>query len=155
MKLEPIGILAAVAEEINAIKARVSNPEEITIGKAKFTTGTLNGVKVVVALLENGWGKVDASATVTTLILSCNVKAIIFSGLGGAVDPALTVGDIVISNTAFQHDFSGEPFFPQCHIPSANTVESKADPLLITCAEKAAQTFICQFVKQRAIMTPF
>jgi hypothetical protein len=30
MNLQPIGILAAVAEEINAIKARVVNPEEIT-----------------------------------------------------------------------------------------------------------------------------
>ena len=96
MNLEPIGIMSAMSEEIDAINDQIIDKEKILIGKAIFIKGTLCGTKVVTAVLNLGWGKVDASTNATILATTFGVKSIIFSGVAGAFDFQLNIGDIVI-----------------------------------------------------------
>jgi adenosylhomocysteine nucleosidase len=145
MNLEPIGIMSAMPQEIDAINARIAEAKEIVIGKATFTIGTIDDIKVVTAVLNFGWGKVDASTNATILATTFGVKSIIFSGVAGAFDPKLNIGDIVICDSAIQHDFDASPIFPRGIIPSTQKMNTMTHVLLRECAERSAETFIKTF----------
>ena len=66
-----------------------------------FYEGELEGRPVVV--VRSGIGKVNAAVT-TLLLLQRGVERVVFVGVAGALDPALKVGDIVVSTDAVQHD---------------------------------------------------
>ena len=58
-----------------------------------------------------------SAITATTLITYFGVEQIIFTGVAGAVDEALNIGDIVIGTKYFQHDLDPSPLFPKHIIP--------------------------------------
>ncbi|GGA92124.1 5'-methylthioadenosine/adenosylhomocysteine nucleosidase [Puia dinghuensis] len=96
-------ILGAYGEEITLLLNAVENKKEIVIDHLHFTEGTLNGRKVVVAL--TGIGKVNAAITTTLVIDHFHPAEVLFSGIAGGVDPALSPGDLVIGNRLAYHDF--------------------------------------------------
>jgi adenosylhomocysteine nucleosidase len=68
-----------------------------------FYLGKLSGNNVVV--VRSGIGKVNAAICTQVLIDMYAVDCIINVGVAGAVDKSLTIGDIVVSSDAVQHDF--------------------------------------------------
>ncbi|MCZ2459179.1 MAG: 5'-methylthioadenosine/adenosylhomocysteine nucleosidase [Chitinophagales bacterium] len=109
------GIIGAMPEEINTIIDLFSDREEKIIGDRVYHTGMINGCKAV--LVFSHWGKVAAALTVTTLILEFKITELIFTGVAGAIDPSLSVGDIVIGKRLFQHDMDARPIIRQYEIP--------------------------------------
>jgi len=91
---EKIGLIGAMAEEIQRIDERMEETSASDIAGIRFLEGIFCGKKVV--LCKSGVGKVNAAACTQILIDRFGVDAIIFTGLAGALDPTLNIGDIVI-----------------------------------------------------------
>ncbi len=103
-----IGIIGAMSEEVDIIKKEMKFTYEEKIGRFTFVIGSLRNRKIVLA--ESGIGKVNAGMTATIMITKFNVKAIIFSGVAGALDKRLSVGDVVIGEKMIQHDMDVREF---------------------------------------------
>jgi adenosylhomocysteine nucleosidase len=115
MKERIIGIMGAMPEEIDSIIHLLSEESRVTIGMRTYSIGKLNGITAVVVFSR--WGKVAASITVSTLILEFKVTELIFTGVAGAIDPQLRIGDIVLGRRLIQHDMDARPLMEQFEIP--------------------------------------
>jgi len=97
-----VGIIGAMDEEVELLKASLEGREDITIAGYSFFTGTLHGHKVV--LLKSGIGKVNAAIGTALLLQEFKPDCVINTGSAGGFDPALNVGDVVISSEVRHHD---------------------------------------------------
>ena len=103
-----VGIIGAMSEEVNIIKDEMQFSYEEIIGKFTFYIGSQRKKKIVLA--ESGIGKVNAAMLATIMIVKFNVKAVCFSGVAGALDSKLKVGDVVIGEKMLQHDMDVREF---------------------------------------------
>ena len=128
--------MGAMPEEIDSIIQLLSEESRVTIGMRTYSIGKLNGITAVVVFSR--WGKVAASITVSTLILEFKVTELIFTGVAGAIDPQLRIGDIVLGRRLIQHDMDARPLMEQFEIPLLGKTffESAAEQL-----ELAAKDF--------------
>jgi adenosylhomocysteine nucleosidase len=115
MTTKTIGIMGAMPQEIDGVISLLENPVRRVIGMRAYTSGTINGVTTVVVFSR--WGKVAAAATVATLIHVFHVDEVIFTGVAGAIDPTLNIGDIVIAKRLYQHDMDARPLMQQFEVP--------------------------------------
>ncbi|WP_310259845.1 5'-methylthioadenosine/adenosylhomocysteine nucleosidase [Fictibacillus barbaricus] len=136
-----IGIIGAMDEEIVYMKKSLDIYGESVYARNTFYEGTHHNKEVV--LCKSGVGKVNAAITTQILIERFKVTHILFTGVAGALDPSLEVGDIVISSSAMQHDMDASalsPDFPKGTIPMfAFDSEFRADEKLVRLAENAAE----------------
>jgi adenosylhomocysteine nucleosidase len=103
-----IGIIGALEEEIRPLVEAMGNPRKSKWGKRSLYEGLLGDTEVVVTAC--GVGKVKAAACTQYLIDRFSPEAAICTGVAGAVNPRIGIGDIVISKRALQHDFDlGDP----------------------------------------------
>lgn len=109
------GIIGAMPEEIDAVANLLEERTEETIGMRTYYSGYINGIATVVVFSR--WGKVAAATTVSTLIHRFEITDLIFTGVAGAIDSKLRVGDIVIGTRLIQHDMDARPLMPQYQIP--------------------------------------
>ncbi len=124
--------MGAMQEEVQEIISNVQNIDQIEIGGRIYHTGLLNNVKVVVVFSR--WGKVAAASTATTLIQHFNISELLFTGVAGAIDSSLKIGDIVIASELYQHDLDARPFFKKFEIPLLNVVGIRADEQSVSTA---------------------
>lgn len=133
-----IGVIGAMVEEIELMKKELHIMEEEVHAKIAFYLGTFQGKEIV--LCKSGVGKVNAAITTQLLIDKYDVEKIIFTGVAGAVDPALNIGDIVISSSSQYHDIDASPLgfergvIPMFEHPSVFLANNN----LAMMAEKAA-----------------
>lgn len=97
-----IGVMGAMPEEVSRLRTSLLSSRRETHGMREYAVGTLRGREVV--LVFSRWGKVAAASTATTLIERFGVDVLLFTGVAGALDPALAVGDIVVARELVQHD---------------------------------------------------
>lgn len=90
-----IGIISAYEPEWEDLKAAVADPDEHSHKAVTFVTGTLEGREVVLFL--SGVSMVNAAMTAQMALDRFNIEALVFSGIAGGVDPALSIGDIVVA----------------------------------------------------------
>lgn len=101
--MKKIGIIAAMQEEMEAIKQIMCNIEETKIYDLTFYEGKINQKECI--LVESGVGKVNSSRTAQILIDKFEIEYIINVGSAAAANDELEIGDIVIGETLVQHDF--------------------------------------------------
>ncbi len=89
-----IAVISAFAPELAALERQTVHKHRYERGGAVFVTGRLEGKPVV--LLLSGVSMVNAAMTTQLTLDRFNVRRIVFSGVGGGVDPALHVGDVVV-----------------------------------------------------------
>lgn len=124
-----IGIIGAMTEEIELLEKNMTGAEARTKTGISFVCGTLFGKPVVVC--KSGVGKVNAAVTTQILIDTFEAEAVIFTGVAGALDPELEVGDIVVSVDCVQHDMDVTALgYPKGTIPFQETSVFTADPEL-------------------------
>ncbi|SNS39592.1 MULTISPECIES: 5'-methylthioadenosine/adenosylhomocysteine nucleosidase [unclassified Azospirillum] len=99
----PIGLICAVPEEISHFGAHLQVTAVTELAGFRFLAGDMDGVPVV--LVEAGIGKVNAAIVGTLLAQHFAVRALVFSGVAGGLDPDLGIGDVVIARTLIQHDY--------------------------------------------------
>lgn len=97
-----IGIMGAMPEEVALLRDAMSEVGVERRGMREYLSGTIHGKEVVVVFSR--WGKVAAASTATTLLERFDVDQLVFTGVAGAVDPALELGDIVVAFNLVQHD---------------------------------------------------
>lgn len=77
----PIGIMAAMQEEIDTLLKELSaGSEVVNEGRRTYHSGHLWGAPVVIVFSR--WGKVAAATTATDLISDFGVSEILFTGRG-------------------------------------------------------------------------
>jgi adenosylhomocysteine nucleosidase len=137
----PIAVVGAMTEEVRAVLAALSGRDPVvTSGGREYHRGTLWGTPAVVALSRIG--KVAAAATMAELILRFGVRAVLFSGVAGAVEPSLRVGDVVVARRLFQHDMDASPIFPALEIPLLGRSHFDACAEHSARVERAAREFL-------------
>lgn len=110
-----LGIMGAMNEEIQHLIGELVDRKDEEIGQRVFHRGTLWGTPCVLVFAR--WGKVAAATTATTLINRLGINELLFTGVAGAVDASLKLGDIVIGQKLYQHDMDARPFFSRHEIP--------------------------------------
>ena len=141
-----IGILGAMAQEIDEVKALLTEKTVVKIANREFVVGKINNVRCVVAFSK--WGKVAASITATLLIQEFAVTDLIFIGTAGALADGLKVGDIVISKRLVQHDLDARPIIARFEMPLLNRVYANSDFDLSALAGKAVSNLINKGVEK-------
>lgn len=91
-----IGVVSAFEPEWLDLKAATSDTKTFSENNVTFVTGTLEGRDVVLFL--SGVSIVNASMTAQLALDHFNIEALVFSGIAGGVDPALSIGDIVVAD---------------------------------------------------------
>mgnify|MGYP006416862967 CR=1 FL=1 len=135
-----IGIMGAMSEEVDMVKNEMTDQVETTIGGRTFVTGKLHGNDTTIVFSR--WGKVASATTATLLIHNFNIDLVLFTGVAGAVDASLNIGDVVISNNLYQHDMDARPIFPKYHIPLTDTCVFQPGPKHLDQAEIATRNYL-------------
>lgn len=103
-----IGIIVAEEKELLAIKEIMTNIEKIKIFEKIFYKGEIENKEVIV--VKSNVGKVNSSRVCQILIDKFNPSLIINVGTAGSVDNRLEIGDVVVADKLYQHDFDVTPF---------------------------------------------
>jgi adenosylhomocysteine nucleosidase len=86
-------VMTAFAPEKAAIVALLQDKQVFRLQGTEIVTGLLAGRPVLLA--ESGVSLVNASMMAQSLIDHFTIERIVVSGIGGGIDPALHVGDVV------------------------------------------------------------
>lgn len=133
-----IGIIGAMDEEIALYLEAMQQTKQTVKAGITYYEGQMEGKEVV--LCKSGVGKVNAAVTTQILIDTFQVDRVIFTGVAGAVHPALNIGDIVVSTDCIQHDIDVSPLgFAPGQIPFTEQWVWKADEELMQQAIAAGQ----------------
>ena len=89
-----IAVLSAFQLELDALRHAATITETRVINGRTHYLGTLEGQEVVLAL--SGFSVVNAAMTTQALLDRVPVRAIVFSGIAGGVNPSLHVGDVTV-----------------------------------------------------------
>lgn len=98
----PVAVLGALEEEVALLRPRLTDPVEERVGGMSVVSGRVDGRPVVLA--RAGVGKVNAATAAALLLSRYKPRAVLFTGIAGAVDPRLKPGDLVIGVETAQHD---------------------------------------------------
>tara|TARA_B100000674_G_scaffold497120_1_gene529702 strand:- start:482 stop:1174 length:693 start_codon:yes stop_codon:yes gene_type:complete len=96
-----IGILCAIPEELRHFSP--SSPPVARLGGRDYFQGKHGSHELT--LVESGIGKVNSAVASTMLIQHFSCELLIFSGVAGGLDPSLQIGDLVIAEELWQHDY--------------------------------------------------
>lgn len=88
-------VMTAYQPEWNALEAGVQDARTHKINGSTFLTGTLEGKPVI--LMQSGVSVVNAAMNTQLVLDRFVVKRIVFSGIAGGVNPALSIGDVVVA----------------------------------------------------------
>ncbi len=124
-------------EELEELLAVLDDTQKEQRGAFTLYRGALDEQEVLLA--ECGIGKVNAAA-LTQLFVMQGVTRVIFTGVAGAVDPALKVGDLVVSTDALQHDLNVTALGYDLGQVPGEPLAWRADERLRDLALAAAQT---------------
>ena len=141
-----IGILGAMAQEIDEVKAILTEKTIVKIANREFVVGKINNVRCVVAFSK--WGKVAASITATLLIQEFAVTDLIFIGTAGAMAKKMTIGDIVVAKRLVQHDLDARPIMSRFELPLLNRVYVNTDPELTALVGHAIEQVLMKGVEK-------
>lgn len=135
-----LAILSAMEEECVSLIEHMQIAEQIAIAGRIYYKGRLWDKDVVIVFSR--WGKVAAASTTVVLIREFGATEILFTGVAGAIDTRLNVGDIVIGNTLYQHDMDVRPMLARYEIPLLGTVGIKSDATRQEQIYAAANVFV-------------
>ena len=143
-----LGIIGAMEKEVVALKEQMETVHTRIHAGMEFWEGTLEGCPVVV--VRCGVGKVNAAACTQILADLFQVDGIVNTGIAGALDPRLEIGDFVISTDAMYSDFTvaGLGLAPG-QVPHMNVLAFPVDERLAACAEDACQALGLRWIRGR------
>jgi adenosylhomocysteine nucleosidase len=96
-------ILGAFPPELALLQAQLQQKKDTVIQHIHFTEGVLNGRRVVLA--QTGIGKVNAAIITTLLLDHFQPQEVVFTGIAGGINPALSPGDLVVGTQTAYHDY--------------------------------------------------
>jgi adenosylhomocysteine nucleosidase len=144
VKIEKIGVIGAMHQEIALLLRDMTKINEKTFGKEKgartYCRGNLYGKDAT--LVFSRWGKVASASTVTTLIDIADVNLIVFTGVAGAISEDLQIGDVVIGNKLVQHDLDARPLCSRYEVPQLEVDHFFVEPEYVALAIRSAERYL-------------
>lgn len=137
-----LGIISALVEEQLGLVEAMRGPAKLIHGMREYWAGKLWEIDAVCVLSRIG--KVAAAMTATTLVEKFGVTHILFTGVAGAGDKTVQVGDIVIAEALVQHDMDASPLFPRFEVPLTGLTHFQPDLQLSMRLSRAAHDFLEQ-----------
>lgn len=131
-----IGIIGAMAIEIERILSEMEHLQTERISSLDFHTGTLNGYPCVVSQCNPG--KVNAAVCAQSMILRYAPALIVNTGVAGGTGPDIHIGDIVIGTNCIQHDYDTSPLGDEAGVISG--LQMKAIPCDVPISELLLRT---------------
>jgi adenosylhomocysteine nucleosidase len=135
-----IAIMSAMREEIEALIHEIEVTEKVVKGMRTYYVGKLWNTDVV--LVFSRWGKVASATTATHLITDFKVSELLFTGVAGAVDPKLNIGDLVIGESMYQHDMDASPILEPFEVPLLGTKFFGTDARRNEMLKEAVSSFL-------------
>jgi len=122
-------------EEVERLRSGLRDAVTVLAAPFRVQRGALAGVPVLLA--ECGVGKVNAAA-LTQFLVSQGAKSCVFTGVAGALDERLSVGDVVIGSSAVQHDVDVTALgYAPGHVPGSSATW-RCDAELVALATAVA-----------------
>ncbi|QSO45947.1 5'-methylthioadenosine/adenosylhomocysteine nucleosidase [Alicyclobacillus mengziensis] len=138
MMTQPVGILAAMDEELVILVSQLLRASESQHGGVRFLTGEIEGHAVVLG--QCGIGKVNAAMATTLMHMLFKPKAILNTGTAGGLRDDFEVGDIVLGQNVCYHDADATVFgYAYGQVPQ-EPARYAADEVLLTAAARAGQS---------------
>ncbi len=135
--MNKIAIMGAMEEEIQPLLKHFSKVNTIEYANNKFYEVSYEGLDVVIAYSKIG--KVFASLTASTLIEKFSCDTLLFSGVAGAINPKLKIGDLILATKLCQYDLDITDFgHPYGFVPGGK-VFTPCDKKLLSLAKEVAK----------------
>lgn len=135
-----LGIISALHEEQAGLVEAMRGAATLVHGRREYFLGSLWEIDAVCVLSRIG--KVAAAMTATTLVEKLGVTHILFTGVAGAGDKTIRVGDIVVAEALVQHDMDASPLFPRFEVPLTGQALFQPDAQLSMRVSSAAHAFL-------------
>ena len=133
-----LGIIGAMAEEVEQLKREMESPVITAIAGMDFYKGKIGGKDVVV--VRSGVGKVNGAVCVQILADVFQVTHVINTGVAGSLNAVIDIGDIVISTDTLYHDVDATGFgYPLGEIPQLGTLNFTADAAMVAQAKASCE----------------
>ena len=132
-----IAIMGAMPEEVAPILEKLGEYTTTEYAGNKYYEAIYKGVELVIAYSKIG--KVFSTLTATTMIEHFGAEKLLFSGVAGAINSSLKVGDLIVATKLSQHDLDITAFgHPFGYVPEG-AVFVEADAQMIAMSKEVAQ----------------
>lgn len=132
-----IAIMGAMPEEIAPLLEKVGEYKLTEYAGNKYYQASYAGHNLVIAYSKIG--KVFSTLTATTMIQKFGAELLLFSGVAGAVNPNLKIGNLIAATKLCQHDLDITAFgHPYGYVPEGKQFV-EADAGLISKAKAVAK----------------
>ena len=131
-----IAIMGAMPEEITPILEIVGEYTSTEYANNTYYEASYKGTELVIAYSKIG--KVFSTLTATTMIEHFGCSKLLFSGVAGAINSSLKIGDLIVATKLSQHDLDITAFgHPMGFVPGGS-VFVETDKELINIAKDVA-----------------
>ncbi|AXX87745.1 5'-methylthioadenosine/adenosylhomocysteine nucleosidase [Malaciobacter marinus] len=136
--MNKLAIMGAMQEEIEPLLANFEDIKVTEYADNKYYEVSLDGLDIVIA--HSKIGKVFASLTATTMIEKFSCDTLLFSGVAGAVNNQLKIGDLIIADKLCQHDLDITAFgHPHGFVPGGKVFVETSQELRNVAKEVAEE----------------
>jgi adenosylhomocysteine/aminodeoxyfutalosine nucleosidase len=132
-----IGIMGAMVEEIEPLLEFLGDYESVEIADNRYYTANYKGLELIIAYSKIG--KVFASLTASTMIQKFGAEKLLFSGVAGAINPELKIGDLIAATKLCQHDLDITAFGHPFGFVPEGSVFVDSDKELLSLAKEVAK----------------
>ena len=163
-----IAILGAMREEVAPLLERIKDYKEVKHANNVFYLANFSSKELVIAYSKIG--KVNAALTASVMIEKFGARKLLFTGVAGALNPNLKIGDMLYATSLVQHDVDITAFgHPYGYVPETS-IFIKSDDALNALASSVAvekgielkggviatgDQFICDNAKKEWLKTTF
>jgi adenosylhomocysteine nucleosidase len=135
-----LGIISALHQEQQGLVEAMERPYKLIHGMREVWVGQLWEIDAVCVLSRIG--KVAAAMTATLLVEKFGVTHILFTGVAGAGDKSVRVGDVVVAESLVQHDMDASPLFPRHEVPLTGLTHFPSDRQMTLQLAASARSFL-------------
>ncbi len=131
-----IAIMGAMVEEITPLLESIGEYKKIEYGDNVYYEAKYKKLDLIIAYSKIG--KVFSTLTATTMIEKFGAEKLLFSGVAGAINPSLNIGDLIVATKLCQHDLDITAFgHPYGFVPEGK-VFVESDKELLGVAKSVA-----------------
>jgi adenosylhomocysteine/aminodeoxyfutalosine nucleosidase len=132
-----IAIMGAMQEEILPLLEKVENVKKTEYANNTYYEATYKDLNLVIAYSKIG--KVFSTITAMALIEHFGCQKLLFSGVAGAINSSLNIGDLIVADKLCQHDLDITAFgHPFGFVPEGN-IYTQSDKTLLQIAKEVAK----------------
>ncbi len=132
-----IAIMGAMSEEIEPILKEVKEYKVSKVADNNYYECNYAGHDLVIAYSKIG--KVFSALSATIMCERFGAKCMLFSGVAGAINPNLKIGDLIVATKLAQHDLDITAFGHEYGYVPEGSVYIETDATLRALAQKVAK----------------